>query len=88
MVTAGDNSFPKLRLLTFKEPIDPHDRDGLGRWTFAWNPTIELLLNRPWPSLMKIEFKYYYGNLPPAGELSKWKVSKRDYGNIAVMERI
>ena len=83
LAAVAGNSFPKLRLLAFKnsriiyfsDPIDPYIR----------NQAIETLLHAPWPSLMRVEFKCYE-HMPEA--LSGWKVTKSDRGERTVMERM
>ena len=84
LAAVARNSFPKLRFLTFRnanklyyyeDPIDPYIR----------HQAVKTLLHPPWPSLMRVEFKYYE-HMPEA--LSGWKVTKSDCGNRTVMERI
>ena len=54
---------------------------------FIWDQTTEMFLHAPLPSLMRVEFHcIYYTNF--LEELSGWKVTKIDGGNITVVERI
>ena len=84
LTAVAGNSFPKLQVLTFRRPVfvsaasdDP----------FIWDQTTEMFLHAPLPSLMRVEFHcIYYTNF--LEELSGWKVTKIDGGNITVVERI
>ena len=85
LAAVAGNSFPKLRVLTFKGPddIEGYDSDDED----IWNQAIETLVHAPWPSLRRVEFKYinYSG---PRKNLGGWKVTEIDRENRTVMARI
>ena len=84
LALTGGKTFPKLRSLAFKR-TRIIDEDGDRFHPCIYKKAIEKILHAPWPSLMRVELEYYK-HAPE--EVSGWKVTKKDDGDIVVMERI